>query len=106
VNNAVAGARGAPVVIVSSYMGATSTTATLAPTRGLPELITQLKKGGSKVVLVSFANPYLAMGLPETDAHLLAWSPFGPSQRAAARAMLGRAPISGKLPVTVPGVAS
>jgi beta-N-acetylhexosaminidase len=106
VDNAVQLSRGAAVVVVSSYIGASSTTATMAATGGLAELIVGLKKQGSKVVLVSFANPYLAMGLPQTDAHLLAWSPFTVSQRAAARALLGRAPITGKLPVTIPGVAA
>jgi beta-N-acetylhexosaminidase len=54
---------------------------------------------------VSFANPYLAIGLPSTNAHLIAWSSSSLSQQAAARALLGRAAISGQLPITIPGVA-
>jgi beta-N-acetylhexosaminidase len=57
-------------------------------------------------VLVSFLNPYLALGLPRTDAHLIAWSPWTLSQRAAARALLGKAPITGQLPITLPGIAA
>ena len=105
VENALSIARGADLVLVSSYVGATSNTASMVPTRGLPELLNGLRAGNTKVVLVSFNNPYLQLGLPLTEAHLIAWSPWTSSQRAAARAMLGRAPITGKLPITLPGVA-
>lgn len=105
VENAVNISREADLVIVSSYIGASTNTATMAPTRGVPELITALRQAGRRVILVSFLNPYLALGLPRVDAHLIAWSPWTLSQRAAARAMLGRAPIGGQLPITLPGIA-
>jgi beta-N-acetylhexosaminidase len=105
VENALAIARGADLVIVSSYIGATSNTASMVATRGLPELLTGLRAANTKVVLVSFNNPYLQLGLPFTEAHLIAWSPWSLSQRAAARALLGKAPITGQLPITIPGVA-
>jgi beta-N-acetylhexosaminidase len=105
VDNALHAAEGADVVIVSSYFGATSSTATMAATGGLPELIDGLQKAGHKVVLISFANPYLAEDLPATAAFLEAWSASPLSQRAAARAVLGLAPITGQLPITIPSVA-
>jgi beta-N-acetylhexosaminidase len=105
VDNALRIASGADVAIVSSYIGASTTTSSMAPTVGLARLIDGLHKAGTKVVLVSFANPYLALNLPQTEAHLLAWSASSMSQRAAARALLGRAPITGQLPITIPGVA-
>jgi beta-N-acetylhexosaminidase len=105
VANALAIARGADLVIVSSYVGASTNTASIVPTGGVPELLNGLRAAGTKVVLVSFNNPYLQLGLPFTEAHLIAWSPWTPSQRAAARALLGKAPITGQLPITLPGVA-
>lgn len=105
VENAVNIAREADLVIVSSYIGASTNTASMAPTRGVPELLTALRQAGRRVILVSFLNPYLALGLPRVDAHVIAWSPWTPSQRAAARALLGRAPIGGQLPITLPGIA-
>ncbi len=105
VQNAIAIARGADLVLVSSYIGATSNTASMVATKGLPELLTALREAKTKVVLVSFNNPYLQLGLPLTEAHVIAWSPWTMSQRAAARAMLGRAPTTGKLPITLPGIA-
>ncbi|MEO7455387.1 MAG: glycoside hydrolase family 3 N-terminal domain-containing protein [Gemmatimonadaceae bacterium] len=105
VDNALRAAEGADIVIVSSYFGASSSTATMAATGGLPELIDGLQKAGRKVVLVSFANPYLPLGLPATPVFMEAWSASPLSQRAAARALLGLAAITGQLPVTIPSVA-
>ncbi len=105
VDNALRAAEGADLVIVSSYFGASSSTATMAATGGLPELIDGLQKTGRKVILVSFANPYLPLGLPSTPVFLEAWSGSPLSQRAAARAVLGLAPITGQLPITIPAVA-
>ncbi len=105
VDNALHAAEGADVVIVSSYFGASSSTATMTATGGLPELVEGLAKAGRKVVLVSFANPYLAWGLPFTPVFMEAWSASPLSQRAAARALLGLAPITGQLPITIPSVA-
>jgi beta-N-acetylhexosaminidase len=105
VENALNIAKGADVVIVSSYIGAATNTASMVPTKGLPELLNGLRAANTKVVLVSFSNPYLQLGLPLTEAHLIAWSPWTMSQRAAGRALVGKAPITGRLPITLPGIA-
>jgi beta-N-acetylhexosaminidase len=98
-------AQGAEIVIVSSYFGASSSTASLAAPAGMSDLIDGLQKAGSKVILASFSNPYIASELPVTAAYLIAWGSLPVSQRAAARAVLGLAPISGQLPITIPSVA-
>ncbi|MDB4916002.1 MAG: beta-N-acetylhexosaminidase [Gemmatimonadetes bacterium] len=105
VENALRAADGSDLVIVSSYFGASSSTATMSATGGLAELIDGLQKAGRKVVLVSFANPYLAQDLPATPVFLEAWSASPLSQRAAAHGLLGLAPITGQLPVSIPAVA-
>ena len=106
VENALRAAQGADVVIVSSYFGASSSTASLAAPGGMADLLTGLQRAGSKVVLASFNNPYIATELPATAAYVIAWGGAPVSQRAAARAVLGIAPISGQLPITIPSVAS
>ena len=105
VENALRAAQGADVVIVSSYFGASSSTASLAAPVGMADLITGLQKAGSHVVLATFSNPYIATELPSTEAYLIAWGSLPVSQRAAARALLGVAPITGQLPITIPSVA-
>jgi len=54
-------------------------------------------------IAISFGNPYLLLAMPETPAYLIAWSPFQVSLRAAARAVSGTIPISGTLPISLPG---
>jgi beta-N-acetylhexosaminidase len=46
------------------------------------------------------------MAIPDSPSYLLAYSSFPVSQRAAAKAVLGEIEISGKLPVSLPGLYS
>jgi len=105
VENALRGAQGADLVIVSSYFGASSSTSRLSAPEGMSDLLDGLQKAGTRVVLATFSNPYLAQDLPATPAYLVAWGNSPIVQRAAARAMLGLAPIGGQLPITIPSVA-
>ena len=105
VENALRAAQGADVVIVSSYFGASSSTARLAAPDGMAALLDGLHRSGTKVILATFSNPYIATELPATSAYLIAWGSMPVSQRAAARALLGLAPISSQLPITIPSVA-
>jgi beta-N-acetylhexosaminidase len=105
VENARRAAQGADVVIVSSYFGASSATAHLAAPDGMDSLLAGVQRDGGRVILATFSNPYIALGLPPTSAYLVAWGGLPVSQRAAARALLGLAPITGQLPITIPSVA-
>lgn len=55
-------------------------------------------------VVVSFGNPYLLAEIPEIPCYLTVYSSQVPSQRAAARALLGEIDIAGRLPVSLPGL--
>ena len=105
VENAQRAALGADLVVVSSYFGASSSTSRLAAPEGMADLLTGLQQGGARVVLATFSNPYIASELPATSSYLIAWGGSPVTQRAAARALLGLAPISGQLPITIPSVA-
>ena len=52
-------------------------------------------------VLVSLGSPYLLQQAPGVRSFLIAWSGARVSERAVALALLGRAPISGRLPVRI-----
>ena len=54
------------VVIVSSYFGASSSTSRLAAPEGMADLLNGLQKAGTRVVLATFSNPYIAQDLPPT----------------------------------------
>ena len=105
VENALRGAQGADLVIVSSYFGASSSTSRLAAPEGMADLLTGLHKAGTRVVLATFSNPYLAQDLPPVSSYVIAYGGSPLMQRAAARALLGQAPITGQLPITIPSVA-
>jgi beta-N-acetylhexosaminidase len=62
----------------------------------------QLQSEGQRVVVVSFGKLTVLDWLPNLGTFLLAWSGQDVMQRAAARAVLGLAPISGRLPVGLP----
>ena len=54
-------------------------------------------------VTVLFGNPYVAMFLPDLPAVLVTYDFYDHAEEAAVRALAGEAPISGKLPITLPG---
>lgn len=51
------------------------------------------------VVAVALGSPYILGSFPSVPAYLLAWDSGAASEDAAARALLGRIPITGRLPV-------
>jgi beta-N-acetylhexosaminidase len=53
-------------------------------------------------VLVSLGSPYLLNQTPRVKSFLIAWSGARASERAVALALLGRVPITGRLPVRLP----
>ncbi|HYE14191.1 MAG TPA: glycoside hydrolase family 3 N-terminal domain-containing protein, partial [Pyrinomonadaceae bacterium] len=56
------------------------------------------------VVGISFGNPYLLQSFPGLRTYLVAYGDMPSLQRAAARAVLGQADITGRLPITLPGL--
>jgi len=55
-----------------------------------------------RTVLVAFGNPYLLQQTPGVSGYMVAWGGFPVSQAAAARALVGAAPVSGRLPISIP----
>jgi beta-N-acetylhexosaminidase len=89
-------------VIFASTVRARSGKGSVAlPALGL-RLAEELVKRNALVV--SFGNPYLLQAIPQAQTYLAAYSPFPFSQRAAAKALLGESEITGKLPVSLPGL--
>jgi beta-N-acetylhexosaminidase len=56
-----------------------------------------------RTVLVSFGSPYLISQAPGAGSYILGWQSRPLSERAMAAALSGAAPITGRLPITVPG---
>jgi beta-N-acetylhexosaminidase len=56
-----------------------------------------------RVVFVAHGNPYLIRQVPRVDAYLVTYGVGDALERASARAIMGRAPITGRAPISLPG---
>jgi len=92
----------ADVTIVSSYVGQSWDAVSGAAPKTFTDFVDHLRSNGRKLIVVSFGNPYLLQQIPAVPAYVVAWGGFPASQTAAARALLGNAPITGKLPISIP----
>ncbi|MDF1506226.1 glycoside hydrolase family 3 N-terminal domain-containing protein, partial [Roseisolibacter sp. H3M3-2] len=59
--------------------------------------------GTGKLIVVAGGNPYVIKQFPRVGTYLVTYGRGDALERAAAQAVLGRAPIGGKAPVTLPG---
>jgi beta-N-acetylhexosaminidase len=92
----------ADVVIVSSYVGQNWDAVSASAPQAFASFVERLTSKGKRPVVVTFGNPYLLQQIPGVPAYVVAWGGFPPSQLAAARALLGLQPVSGKLPISIP----
>lgn len=53
-------------------------------------------------VLISLGSPYIIQQVPSIGSYLIGWTPNTMMEAAMARALAGTAPISGKLPISIP----
>ncbi|HEY1216874.1 MAG TPA: hypothetical protein VGE93_24885, partial [Bryobacteraceae bacterium] len=57
------------------------------------------------VALVSLGSPYLLRDFPGVAAYAATFSTTTTSEEAAEKAIIGVIPITGKMPVSIPGLA-
>jgi beta-glucosidase-like glycosyl hydrolase/CubicO group peptidase (beta-lactamase class C family) len=93
-------------VLVSAFVRVTSSkgTADMAPSHA--RLIEGLIAAGRPPIVVSFGSPYLLRQFPAVPTYMCAYGGAESSQRAAIAALFGEFPITGRLPVTIPGLAA
>jgi beta-N-acetylhexosaminidase len=97
-----AAADSADVTVVSSYVGQAWDATSLGAPAAFTALINDLMAKGRGPVLVTFGNPYLLQQLPRVGTYVVAWAGSPVLQSAAAHALMGDAPISGHLPISIP----
>jgi beta-N-acetylhexosaminidase len=68
------------------------------------ELIRKLVEGEKPVVVLSFGSPYFLRDFPAVDAYLCFYRNQPQMQAVAARAIFGEVDLTGKLPVSLPGL--
>jgi beta-N-acetylhexosaminidase len=65
-----------------------------------------LDHAAQRTVVLAMGNPYLVQDFPGIENYVCAFSNASVSETAAVKAIFGEIPISGHLPVTIPGIAS
>ena len=93
----------ADVILVSSYVAHSSTVETINAPQQFVDFIEELQRRKEHPIVMAFGNPYFLQQIPDVSAYVVAWGGFPVSQGAAARAVLGLTPMTGKLPITIPG---
>jgi beta-N-acetylhexosaminidase len=58
---------------------------------------------GPKLAVVAYGNPYLVRQFPSVTTYMVTYGVSDDLERAAARALLGQAPITGRAPISLPG---
>jgi beta-N-acetylhexosaminidase len=71
----------------------------------LPHALEVMMASGKPIALIALGNPYVLRNFGGVTSYLATFSNVAPSEIAAVRAVLGQIPITGHLPVTIPGQA-
>ncbi|MBI4540257.1 MAG: serine hydrolase [Gemmatimonadetes bacterium] len=90
------------LVLASAYVPPQAGAGSVGVPQAFAAFVTRLVEGGKPTVLLSLGNPYLLTAVPSVGSYLVTWGGREVSQRAAARAILGLAPITGRLPISLP----
>jgi beta-N-acetylhexosaminidase len=95
-------------VVAGVFVRATSGSGRLdlAPetVRLLRDLARITARTNTPYVAMFFGNPYVAAAVPEIPAMLLTYDFYDLAERSAVRALAGEAPITGRLPIALPGL--
>jgi beta-N-acetylhexosaminidase len=65
-----------------------------------------LDRAASRTVVLAMGNPYVVQDFSTIENYVCAFSNASVSETAAVKAIFGEIPISGHLPVTIPGIAA
>ena len=75
---------------------------------GIPEsgarILRDLIANNKKVVGVSFGNPYILDAFPQMKTYMVAYGDMPQLQAAAVKAMFGMQDVTGRLPISLPGL--
>jgi beta-N-acetylhexosaminidase len=91
--------------VVAAFVSASAYRGNVALPQTYMPLMEGLLKSGTPVTMISLGNPYLLRSFPAVSAYLATFSVAPTAEAAAVKAMFGEIPVTGKLPVSIPGLA-
>jgi beta-N-acetylhexosaminidase len=75
---------------------------------GVPDngaaILREALAANKRVIGISFGNPYVLSGFPELKTYIVAYGDMPSLQRGSSKAILGMQDITGKLPISLPGM--
>lgn len=92
-------------VVASVFVRAASASGRMDLAPGLQRLMQDLTRSRKPFVAVFFGNPYVSTFMPDVPAMLLTYDFYDRAEASAVRALAGEAPIGGRLPIALPGLA-
>jgi len=92
------------LVLVALFSSLRSGKGSIGLDQGHVDFINRIAGKKTPVAVVSFGSPYYLSHFPDVDAYLCAYRPSVLGQSTAAEAVFGEIEISGKLPVSIPGL--
>ena len=92
-------------IIAAAYVTVSAYRGNVALAGGYPDFLNGLLAGKVPVMLVALGNPYLVRAFPNVSAYLTTYSPTPTSEAALAKALFGETAITGRLPISIPGIA-
>ena len=96
---------GCTQIIAAAYVTVSAYRGNVALAGSFPDFLNGLIAGKAPVTLVALGNPYLVRAFPNVSSYVTTYSPTPTSEVALAKALFGEIAITGRLPVTIPGVA-
>jgi beta-N-acetylhexosaminidase len=91
--------------VVVSFASVAAYRGTVMLTGSWPHFIETLTATKKPVALVAMGNPYLLRNFPDVAAYMTTYTTVPPAEISTVKALFGEIPITGKLPVTIPGFA-
>jgi beta-N-acetylhexosaminidase len=95
-------AQGADRIVVATYVRRIEGEGRFAIPAHIADWIDGLAQR-ERVIVVSLGNPYLIRQFPHVGTYLVTYGVSDAQERAGARAVLGRVPVTGQVPVSLPG---
>jgi len=71
---------------------------------GQSELVCEIQKFNTPMIVVALRLPYDLVAFPEVSTYLCTYGILEPSMRALAKAVFGHGEMTGRLPVSIPGL--
>jgi beta-N-acetylhexosaminidase len=103
-DEAFAGSMTADVILCAVFSGLRASKGSVGLEPRHADLINNLTGTGKPVVVVNFGSPYLLRDFPGVAGYLCLYRNTAQAQEVAARAIFGEMDVSGRLPVSIPGI--